>query len=211
MTLYLFEHCPYCVKALMVAHYCGAPITTKVLQNDDEITPNQLVGKKIVPILALENGDAMAESLDIAKYFAEHTHTEISNGKHLVRFEDWFSNHRDTFLRLTFPRWAKLPLEEFQTKGAVPYFQAKKEKQLAQSFTSMLDDSEALITKMNAALKELTDVTYHSELTWQDVALYPFLRNLSVVKGLEYPENLKDYVLKHSEALKIKHFFDDAV
>ena len=72
MKLYVYDHCPFCVRARMILGLKNLPVELVVLANDDEATPIGLVGKKVVPILVKEDGTAMPESLDIVNYVDEH-------------------------------------------------------------------------------------------------------------------------------------------
>ncbi len=46
MELYVYDHCPYCVRAMMIFGLKNIPFKKHVLLNDDEETPIRLVGKK---------------------------------------------------------------------------------------------------------------------------------------------------------------------
>ena len=61
MKLYVYDHCPFCVRARMIFGLKNLPVELVVLANDDEATPIGLVGKKVVPILVKEDGTAMPE------------------------------------------------------------------------------------------------------------------------------------------------------
>ena len=52
MKLYVYDHCPFCVRARMIFGLKNLPVELVVLANDDEATPIGLVGKKVVPILS---------------------------------------------------------------------------------------------------------------------------------------------------------------
>lgn len=45
----------------------------------------------------------------------------------------------------------------------------------------------------------------------EDILVFPLLRNLSMVKGAAYPDNVAHYVRAMSQATKIPLFFDRAV
>lgn len=65
MKLYIYDHCPFCVRARMAAGLFGADVEEAVLANDDEATPIGMIGAKQVPVLQKEDGSFMGESLDI--------------------------------------------------------------------------------------------------------------------------------------------------
>ena len=68
MKLYIYDHCPFCVRARMAAGLFGADVEEVVMANDDEATPIGMIGAKQVPILQKEDGSFMGESLDIVRY-----------------------------------------------------------------------------------------------------------------------------------------------
>ena len=76
MNLFVYEHCPYCIKARMIFGIKDLPVTIVFLDNDDEKTPIEMIGQKMVPILEYEPGKFMSESLDIINYFAQTLMTQ---------------------------------------------------------------------------------------------------------------------------------------
>jgi len=65
-TLYVYDHCPFCVRVRLALGLKNIKHLIGFLANDDVPTPTALVGKKIAPIFALPEDDLiMGESLDI--------------------------------------------------------------------------------------------------------------------------------------------------
>ena len=62
MKLYIYDHCPFCVRARMIFGLRGLPVEIEVFANDDEAGPTALIGEKVVPILVKPDGTAMAVS-----------------------------------------------------------------------------------------------------------------------------------------------------
>ena len=56
MKLFIYDHCPFCVKARMIFGLKRQPIRLVTLLNDDETTPFNLIGTKMVPILIKDDG-----------------------------------------------------------------------------------------------------------------------------------------------------------
>lgn len=140
-TLYQYLHCPYCVRADMVANYSGLPHKKVLLLNDDEKTCVDLVGVKMVPILQTEDGHAMGESLDIVAKILSMAPPEKqllpkTTADQITGFISQFSS---AINHLLFPRNVMIAQPEFETEGARAYFQKKKEKMLGVSF----DDADA--------------------------------------------------------------------
>jgi len=68
MKLYIYDHCPFCVKARMIFGLKNKPVELVVMLNDDEETPKRLIGQKMAPILQKQDGSAMPESMEIVHY-----------------------------------------------------------------------------------------------------------------------------------------------
>ncbi|KAL9179708.1 hypothetical protein ACHAXT_008998 [Thalassiosira profunda] len=65
-TVYVYDHCPFCVRVRLALGVKNVKHLIHFLANDDVATPTGLVGKKIAPIFELPEDDLiMAESLDI--------------------------------------------------------------------------------------------------------------------------------------------------
>lgn len=62
--LYVYDHCPFCVRVRLAFGLKSIKHELIFLGNDDAATPTALVGKKIAPILTVD-GQSMPESLDI--------------------------------------------------------------------------------------------------------------------------------------------------
>ncbi|MET0155711.1 MAG: glutaredoxin 2 [Rickettsiales bacterium] len=77
MKLYVYDHCPYCVKARMIFGLTSTPVDVVYLPNDDEETPIRMIGKKMLPILEKNDGTFLPESLDILAYV-----DAMKNGAH---------------------------------------------------------------------------------------------------------------------------------
>lgn len=64
--LYVYDHCPFCVRCRLALGIKNIKYNVQFLANDDIPTPTKLVGKKISPIFAIpEDNFVMGESLDI--------------------------------------------------------------------------------------------------------------------------------------------------
>ena len=46
MKLYIYDHCPFCVRARMIFGLRGLPVEEAVLLNDDEAAPIAMIGAK---------------------------------------------------------------------------------------------------------------------------------------------------------------------
>lgn len=65
-VVYVYDHCPFCVRVRLALGIKNVKHLVHFLANDDIPTPTKLVGKKIAPIFSIPEDDfVMGESLDI--------------------------------------------------------------------------------------------------------------------------------------------------
>ena len=209
MKLYVYDHCPYCVKARMIFGIKNLDFDLVTLLNDDEQTPISMVGVKMVPILEKQTGKYMPESMDIVYYIdANYGKQKVIEAKNNSEIADWLDQSRDYLYNLAMPRWVKSDLEEFKTNASVNYFIKKKENYIG-SFEENLADSPRLINMANNHLQQLeqiltnNDYLKENKITEDDVHLFAILRSLSIVKGLKYPEKVDKYRKSLSTLSKI--------
>ncbi len=214
--LYHYDHCPYCVKARMIFGLKGIDFQDEVLLNDDEKTPIEMIGQKMVPILIKENGDILPESLDIIKYI------DSQNGETLIHWSEstqemtqWLTDSRDYVYFLAMPRWVQADLEEFKTQGAKDYFTKKKEGFVG-PFPAVLAETKKYVKLAHEALDKLSPLiqspfVYGAEVHVDDFHVFANLRSLSIVKGLKFPEKVQQYMNHMSEASKVPLHSDIAI
>lgn len=197
MKLYIFDHCPFCVKARMIFGLKQIPVELITLLNDDEATPVSMVGKKVVPILQKQDGSYMPESMDIVYYVDQLKLPMILTGKSDDKLTAWMQHINGYVNKLLMPRYVKADFAEFATQSARDYYQHKKEAMIG-SFDELLAKSPALIEQVNQDLLALDklivfDDGCNGELSTDDIHLFPILRGLSIVKGIVYPAKVKAY------------------
>lgn len=131
MKLYIYDHCPFCVRARMAAGLFGADVEEAVLANDDEATPIGMIGAKQVPVLQKEDGSFMGESLDIVRHFDREDRLKDEVRPEIRAWLDKVGGYND---KLVQPRVIKIGLPEFATPEAVKYFTDKKREKHRQLF-----------------------------------------------------------------------------
>ena len=127
MKLFIYDHCPFCVKARMIFGLKHLPIRLVTLLNDDETTPFNLIGKKMVPILIKDDGEAMPESLDIVRYVDGLDGKPVLTGRTNPAIAEWLRRVDSYAAKLLLPRIAHADFEEFATDSARRYFIDKKQ------------------------------------------------------------------------------------
>lgn len=197
MKLYVYDHCPYCVKARMIFGLKNIPIEVDALLNDDEKTPVSMVGKKVVPILQKQDGSFMPESMDIVKFIDQSDRKPLLTGPLSAQISAWLRHVSEYTPKLLLPRFATASFEEFATPQARKYFADKKQAMIG-DFKEHLQHSAGLVKKINQDLRDLDKLiqepnAVNGELSEDDIHLFPLLRSLSIVKGIELPTRVQAY------------------
>ncbi|CAI5714713.1 hypothetical protein KXD40_008092 [Peronospora effusa] len=207
--LYIYDHCPFCVRARMIFGLKKVPLDLVFLANHDEITPIGLVGSKQVPILQLANGHAFPESLDIVQYVDEHYggKTILAPSSNRPELNQWMKDAADVFRQLYHPRFHAAPFAEFARLESREYYRLKKEKTIG-SFEKVLAKTPELVEEANKFLEQLAPM-FHSnhlvneELSYDDIIFFGTLRGLTIVRDLKWPLKLREYLDYMSEKTDI--------
>lgn len=217
MKLYVYDHCPYCVRARMIFGLRGVPVEETVLLNDDEATPIGLIGAKQVPILQKPDGSHMGESLDIVRFIDEYAGGERLSETVRPEAQAWFDKVGGYYNRLVMPREVRLnpPLPEFATQSAIDYFVHKKEKNIG-SFEQNLADTADYLKRIHADLADLAALLPEPYFNgaapgMEDIILFHVLRNLTLVKGLVFPAKLQSYLQRMAAASKVPLYSERAL
>jgi glutaredoxin 2 len=202
MKLFVYDHCPFCVKARMIFGLKRIPFDLAILLNDDEATPISMIGKKMAPILE-DRGQYIAESMDIVARIDEMAGSKALSGPRNPAIEQWNTAVTGPLYSLALPRWAVSDFEEFSTTSARAYFTRNKERMLG-SFKDHMAASAEYIATLNRHLRDLAPMVQSSDavngvLSEDDIHLFATLRSMSIVRGIEYPKAVDDYRVRMAE------------
>lgn len=215
MKLYIYDHCPFCMRSRMAAALRGVEFEEIVLQSDDEAGPVAMIGVKQLPVLQKPDGSYMGESLDIVDFL-----DKAADGIRLRRevrpeVQAWLDRVTAYANKLIFPRCIRLGLPEFATQSAVDYFRTKKEK-TAGSFAELMAQSGEYLQQLNADLAE-ADALLQSEQSadgigagMEDILLFPVLRNLTMADGAVFPPKTRAYLENMAARCGVSLYFDRA-
>ena len=213
MKLYIYDHCPFCVRARMAAGLFGADVEEVVMANDDEATPIGMIGAKQVPILQKEDGSFMGESLDIVRYLDREGRLKNEIRPEIQAWLDKVGSYNN---KLVQPRTVQIGLPEFATTEAVKYFTDKKEKNIG-SFSANLNKTAQYLDRIHEDLNDLDGLMHeisdgiNGEIGMEDILVFPILRNLTVVRGIEWPQKVMGYLMTMSEKSGVPLYFDRAL
>ncbi|VFP80355.1 glutaredoxin 2 [Candidatus Erwinia haradaeae] len=211
MKLYIYTHCPFCIKTRMIFGLKNIAVNLIVLMNNDEITPKKMINKKMVPILMREDNKYMAESLDIIKYVDTLNQTPVLIGKTNPAVHYWLNHVNKYIYYLLIPHIAVAPFIELSTPEARSYFKIKKEKSYG-NFENLTKDFSKLINNINNDLQQLAILinkpdSVNGQLSLDDFHLFPLLYLLSLVKQVKYPIQVAHYRDNISKKSKIPLIF----
>lgn len=218
MKLYIYDHCPFCVRARMIFGLRNVPVEEIILLNNDEATPIGLIGAKQVPILQKPDGSHMGESLDIVRYIDEFAGQARLDETIRPAVQAWFDQASQPCNHLVMPRDVRLepPLPEFATAEAIAYFVQKKEQNIG-SFEQNLAETHTYLERIHLALPELAALLggqpylNGSAPGMEDIIIFPVLRNLTLVKGIAFPAKLQAYIERLSAESKVPLYSERAL
>lgn len=189
-------HCPFCIRVRMSFGYLQIPYSSKIVPYDDEMTPINLTGKKMLPIVA-DEGKAINESLDIIQIYDKEN---ILNSRP-VREDQSFSSFLDALGKplhsLTMPSFIYLP--EFSPQ-ARSYFQKKKEEKRG-LFVDLLKNRHIYENQIEILLKEVESSLLKGyfktdRLDLYDILLASHLWGLYQVPEFQFSETIHHYLQK---------------
>ncbi|MBT0721152.1 glutaredoxin 2 [Tatumella sp. TA1] len=194
MHLYVYDHCPFCVKARMIFGLHQQPVELSFLLNDDEATPQRLIGKKMLPILVKDDQSAMGESLDIIDYIESRSTLPRLSTTTSPALAEWLTEVGSYVNQLLLPIMPTTDFAEFATDAARDYYAAKKQAFMG-DFGPLRAQRTELVLKVNQDLERLAEIissphAVNGTLSYDDIHLFPLLRNLTLVKEIVWPDSV---------------------
>jgi len=180
----------------MVAALKRLHLQETVLLDDDSETMIGLVGKRAVPILVKDDGQAMLESMDMVAY-VDGQGDPVLIGRKRPEVSAWSDRIVAKLAPLTQPRYPLLGLPEFATIAALDHYTLRKRKTLG-DFVELRANTRHYINALMPdldALDRLIDSpsSINGELSLDDVRVLPLLRSAATVKGLRFPRKVHEY------------------
>jgi glutaredoxin 2 len=196
VRLYLFEHCSVCFRVRMAAALKAMHLQETVVLEDDSDTMIRLVGKRRVPILVKDDGTPMLESMDMVAHI-EALGAPVLTGPQRGEVAAWADTVPDKTAPLTWPRYPLLGLPEFATVAARDHYVVRKRKRLGDLVelrAKTREQIDALMPELEALDRMIESPTaVNGKLSLDDIRVLPLLRSAAVVKGLRFPQKVRDY------------------
>jgi glutaredoxin 2 len=221
--LYVYDHCPFCVRVRAAFGLKNIKHNIVFLANDDVETPTKLVGKKISPILKWDEADiCMPESMDIV-LLADGDARLGPTG--MIRpdtgrsdLKAWQKSVQNLLRGLQRPRYVATGLlPEFATLDGRHAF-IKNHEMVGYSKDewkkgdmvlvdkiriyeeALAKDPASDIEELNRQLIELDDILfceYHCSpggISMDDIDLFARLRSITIIKNVTWPKKLRHYM-----------------
>lgn len=196
MKLLMFEHCSLCFRVRMIAALKGIPLEEQVVLDDDSEAMFSLVGRRVIPILVLDDGTPMLESMDMVDHI-DHMGAPLLTGPERPEILDLCERILKITPYLTMPRYPLLNLPEMATIAAHDHYLIRKLKAY-EDFVALRARTREFIGQLMPVLQELDGEIQSADavngtLSRDDIRLVPLLRSAAVVSGLDFPAKVKAY------------------
>ena len=207
MKLYMFEHCSLCFRVRMTAALKGIHLQEVVLLDDDTDTMLGLVGKRQIPILVLDDGKPMLESMEMVRMI-EARGEKVLVGPERPEVAAWADSVTGKLARLTQPRYPLLGLPEFATIAAHDHYVLRKRKTLGDLVELRANTRQYTKELMPefAALDRLIEkpLAVNGVLSLDDIRVLPLLRSAAVVSELRFPSRVRAYYEAMMDRLRFR-------
>ncbi len=196
MRLLMFEHCSLCFRVRMVAALKGLPLQEQVVEDDDSPAMTTLVGRRVIPILVLDDGTPMLESWAMVDYI-DAIGSPVLTGPERSEIAALADRILQITPLLTMPRYPLLPLPEFRTVAARDHFIVRKRGSYP-DLTQLRARTKELLIELAPVLDELAEEiaephAVNGTLSRDDLRILPLLRSAAVVEGLTLPPRVMEY------------------
>eukprot|EP00548_Thalassiothrix_antarctica_P003407 CAMPEP_0194138022 /NCGR_PEP_ID=MMETSP0152-20130528/7867_1 /TAXON_ID=1049557 /ORGANISM="Thalassiothrix antarctica, Strain L6-D1" /LENGTH=244 /DNA_ID=CAMNT_0038835293 /DNA_START=68 /DNA_END=802 /DNA_ORIENTATION=- len=235
LRLHLYDHCPYCIRVELTLGLKNKSYDRVVYGYGDKLGDESkrgcydggvvLTGKKELPVLEKIGTDGKrewikAESLDIIEWVQEQTDCfQAKSGREDLRtFFDTDGRFKVVQRLLTHPRKLKMTnLKDWSREEDRVYAKTKYEKGGFDYAAAEACDAES-ITEMKTLLEEASNLLKSDDSLYEDGVLgfddllyLPEFRTVSMVKGVEWPERLRKYVVSAHSNANVGTYFQDQV
>lgn len=188
MKLYIYQHCPFCLRVLLLRGLKKLDLPVQVVLENDVETPTRLIGRKKVPILQKADGSAMPESMDIVRYLDAQFAPPLLTAAERPQLDAWSERASGLIFRLAVPRITRGDFAELATPEARAAY-IEREIRSFGDLDALLAATPQLLAELAPLLTELDSLIPppEAELGESDIRLFPLLVLLSIVKEAKLP------------------------
>ena len=203
----MFEHCSLCFKVRMVAALKGIHLVEQIVEDDDSAAMVDLVGRRVIPILVLDDGTPMLESGNMVDYL-DSFGTPLLTGAERPEIAALADRLLAITPSLTMPRYPLLPLPEFRSVAARDHFLVRK-RDAYPDMEALRANTRTYVSQLAPVLEELAAEIVDSSaingtLSRDDIRILPLLRSVAVVEGLQFPDAVQAYFANMMTTLQFR-------
>lgn len=211
MKLFVYEHCPFCIRARMIFGLKQVPLELSVIMEGDVDTPTKLVGRKVVPIIQKNDGTYMPESMDIVHYVDALSEPKVLTQPADPVIEAWCKNVTRAIFNLAIPRFTKADFAELNTPAAREAYTQREIKAFGDP-DALIAQTDVFTTEIVDALKSIEGYLANKQsVDVTDFYLFPVLNSLTIVKGFPFTPALTHYLNTVSDICKVPLFTEKAI
>ena len=183
--LYTYRRCPYAMRARMALQYAGVQLEHREidLRNKPQ-SMLRLSPKGTVPVLDVD-GLVLDQSLDIMRWALKVSDPDGWNILDKDIAQAWIEKNDELFKSL---------LDQYKYPNRYP--------ELNQAM--VLDDAIELMLKPMELALEASQYLLGNKMTWVDVAIFPFIRQFSMVDQKKFEElpfpHIQKWLRRHIES-----------
>lgn len=211
MKLYIYDHCPFCVRARMIFGLKKLAVEQIVLFDDDKETPTKMIGRKMLPILQKEDGSYLPESLDIVHFIDSINDPKYAAGSLVPEIDNWAKMVSTVVYKLVTPRFTQTDFPEISTPQARDAYIERTSKSYG-DLNELKKETHTLLVELEPHMSFL-DTWLESRgehIDINDFIIFPTLRSLSIVAPLSFSTNIRNYMERIAKASNINLLFDKA-
>ena len=202
MKLYVYDHCPYCNRVRFLAGMKHIALDIVHLSYADNETTVALVGKRTVPVLQLDDGRLMLESMAIARYLDTQFGSPWLAHAENPAVEEWLRNVNLPMQTLTYPLWLVSDSPEFSSQAAKREWVLRKASSIG-GFEHGAEDIQKNMLAVNRLLQEAerlleSRLGADMDINVDELKLFPVLRNLTLAAGLQWSAALRIWLQRRS-------------
>lgn len=195
MKLYHYVHCPFCIRVRMALGFLKINFTSVPLPYNDELTPINLTGVKMLPIFEFSSG-AQNESLDIIRKLDEKDllNCDLVLNNQLNELETLIDTIGKDVHNLAMPYWIWTP--EFD-EDSRKYFESKKSKKRG-PFKELVWKRKEFINSLNQTLEsletKLSPFYNNNKFDLADIIIASHLWGMYIVPEFQFSPTMHQYL-----------------
>lgn len=193
--LYSFRRCPYAIRARLTLKYSGIPVELREVVLADK--PDEMLDaspKGTVPVLILDDGTVLEESLDIMNWALSHNDPD-----------NWLVNNETTAEKTS----QLIDINDGPFKQHLDHYKyAVRFPEHSPEYYR--DQADGYLSKLNSLLKK-SSFLFGDQLSLADIAIFPFIRQFAFVDKKWFDDSQYHYLQSWLESMLKMNLFTDVM